>query len=112
MEPSDSMTNAAERSGAMGSDVGVSPVSSRRPPTRGRSVLIMTGMDLAVMSRSWLVRLFLIVSGLVTVFALKGMHSGQAVASQVHAALPQSGQAAQARAGRREALGRAPGRGR
>ncbi len=55
----------------------------RHPPTRLRSVLILAGVDLASLWRSWLCRSFLLVSALVTMLALKGMQASEVVASQM-----------------------------
>jgi multidrug resistance efflux pump len=55
----------------------------RRPPTRLESILILAQADLAVLWRSWLCRGFLIISAVLTMLELKGMQSGEALASHM-----------------------------
>ena len=52
----------------------------RRPPAWWQSTLILAGVDLASMGRSWLCRGFFLVSAVVTVIALKGMQAEEATA--------------------------------
>jgi multidrug resistance efflux pump len=55
----------------------------RRMPGRASSIRLLACSDLDAMARSWLVRGFLLASGLLTVLALKGMQAEQKVASQM-----------------------------
>ena len=55
----------------------------KNPPSRWKSILILFRADLASISRSWLVRGFLLVSALITVLQLKGMQANKDVASQM-----------------------------
>ncbi len=53
----------------------------RRQPTWWQSTLILAGVDLASLWRSWLCRGFFLVSAVVTVIALKGMQAEEANAN-------------------------------
>ena len=53
----------------------------RRQPTWWQSTLILAGVDLASLWRSWLCRGFFLVSAVVTVIALKGMQAEEATAN-------------------------------
>ncbi len=55
----------------------------RRLPGRLASVRLLALSDLDAMARSWLVRGFLLASGILTVLALKGMQAEQKLASQM-----------------------------
>lgn len=65
------------------SEDGAAQPPFRRPPSRWRSLWILTLADLGAMSRSWLVRGFLLVSAVITVLQLKGMQANKDVASRM-----------------------------
>ncbi len=55
----------------------------RSPPTWWQSTLILAGVDLASLWRSWLCRGFFLVSAVVAVITLKGLQSEEATASMM-----------------------------
>ena len=59
-----------------------SPKASRVPSTLETLIVLVRG-DLGSCARSWLVRGFLVISTLVSILAMKGMQSDQAVASRM-----------------------------
>jgi multidrug resistance efflux pump len=59
------------------------PPAPRRLPGRFRSYWVLARADLASMSRSWLVRGFLLCSAIITVLQLKGMQANKEVASRM-----------------------------